>query len=290
MKKIFFIIIFISLFLYIKNASHINYNNINITEILSYKYIFIHYPWNKHSQIIYKLLKEISPNNLIIIDLIHISNPELFFKNLSKCLNNNSNKNINLNINIPLLIKSYNNHYDIYNNNPNIKKMKNFFDININSHSSDNKVFTKINYDFLYEVFFSKKDCLIIFYIKNKKSKFLLKKIISELKQKLNINICIAYTDITNKYSYKLFNIVDGYENDLPFLRYIKFINHELFFTKKNNIDLLDKNITYKLTEFIHNSINKKLFYHEYQDKKMKKYYSYINIYYFTLYINNICF
>jgi thiol-disulfide isomerase/thioredoxin len=82
---------------------------------------------------------------------------------------------------------------------------------------------------------------------------------------KLNIS-CISYSDITSKYSYKLFNIVDGYESDLPCLRYLKFTNNKLFFTKKNNIDLLDKNIENKIYDFINNTFYNKLFFHEYNN------------------------
>ena len=248
-----------SFFISIKNETLLNnkFNYNDLTSILSNKLIFIHHPWNKHSQLIYNSLKELSPNNLLIIDAIHLSNPQLFFQNLSKKIKNN------INIYFPLLIKSNNNNsYEVYNNNPSIKKLNKFLNNNNSKEIMDvnkRKVYSKINYDFLNDVIFHKKDCLIIFYIKNKKSK----KVINRLVPKLNMS-CISYSDITSKYSYKLFNIVDGYEGDLPFLRYLKFTNNKLFFTKKNNIDLLDKNIENKIYDFINNTLNNKLFFHEY--------------------------
>ena len=112
-----------------------------------------------------------------------------------------------------------------------------------------------------------------------------------------NSKISIAYTDITNKLSYKLFNILEGYENELPCLRFINFQNNKLYFTKKEKINLLDSNITYILNNFIENSINYKLFYHIYNSKENKNYNSYLNInrkcekrkYIINLYYNNWC-
>ena len=98
-----------------------------------------------------------------------------------------------------------NNHYEIYNNNPSIKKLKKFLNNNNPKEIDDankRKIYSKIDYDFLNDIIFHKKDCLIIFYIKNKKSKNVIKRLVP----KLNIS-CISYTDITSKYSYKLFNI-----------------------------------------------------------------------------------
>ena len=259
MNKFYFIIILVSFFISIKNETLLNnkFNYNNLTKILSNKFIFIHHPWNKHSQLIYNSLKELSPDNLLIIDAIYLSNPQLFFQNLSKKIKNN------INTYFPLLIKSNNNNsYEIYNNNPSIKKLKKFLNNNNSKEILDvnkRKVYSKINYDFLNDVIFHKKDCLIIFYIKNKKSK----KVINRLVPKLNMS-CISYSDIASKYSYKLFNIVDGYEGDLPCLRYLKFTNDKLFFTKKNNIDLLDKNIETIIYDFINNTLNNKLFFHEY--------------------------
>ena len=281
MNKLYFIIFFVSFFIPIKNGpilnsnSNFNCNSNNLTNILSNKYIFIHHPWNKHSQLIFNSLKELSPNNLIIIDAIHLPNPHLFFQNLSKIINNN------ISIYFPLLIKSNNNSYEIYNNNPSLKKLKKFLNsTNSNNIKDENgrKVYSKINYDFLNDIIFHKKDCLIIFYIKNKKSKNVIKRFLP----KLNINMsCIAYTDIASKYSYKLFNILDGYESDLPCLRSLKFTNDKLFFTKKNNINLLDKNISNKIYDFINSTFNKKLFFHEYNsnnniyNNKLKHKYKY---------------
>ena len=82
----------------IKNGKILSNREINISSIISYKYIFIHHPWNKNSQIIYKSLKEISPNNLLIIDFMYLSNPYLFLKLLSRYINES------IYLNIPLLI------------------------------------------------------------------------------------------------------------------------------------------------------------------------------------------
>ena len=78
------------------------------------------------------------------------------------------------------------------------------------------------------------------------------------------MNCIIAYTDITNKFSYKLFQILEGYENSLPCLRYLQFKENKLFFTKKENLDLSDKNIANIIYNFVNDSVNNKLFYHIY--------------------------
>ena len=262
MNKLYTIIIILFIFHSTKNIKYLNEKEINIKYILSYKYIFIHHPWNKNSQIIYKSLKEMSPNNLIIINIIDLTEPELFLKELL----NQLISNISYIFHSPLLIKLSNNHSEIYNNNPNIKELRKFIEDN---KKLKYKIFSKINYNFLSEIIFNQKDCLIIFYIKNKKSKQFIKKLIQELEQKLNIHI--AFTDITSKYSFKLYNILEGYENSFPCLRYLTFKNYKLFFTKKDKIDLLDKNIINEILLFVNNSINHKLFYHIYNDGDLPK-------------------
>ena len=274
MNIFFFIIFYLSL---IKNGKSFPYTEINISSIISHKYIFIYHPWNKNSQIIYKALKEISPNNLLIIDFIKLFEPYLFLRHLSSYINKNKMKNINLNI--PLLIKSVNNNFIIYNNEPNLKDIKKFIERK-GDENIDTKIYSKINHKFIKDIFVQQENCLIIFYIKNYKSKKILKKLIPEMKNKLKI--CIAYTDITNKFSYKLFDILEGYENELPCLRYIKFKNNKLYFTKKEKINLLENNIIYKINNFIENSINNnQVFYHIYNDKE--------NIHNINLNINRKC-
>lgn len=266
MNILYSIFIILCIFHSYINIKYLKEKEININNIFSYKYIFIHHPWNKNSQIIYKSLKEISPNDLIIINIIQLSDSELFLKDLSNHLANIISNKIDLKIQIPLLFKLSNNHLEIYNNNPGVKVIRQFFEEN---KKENLKIFSKINYDFLYEIIFNQKNCLIIFYIKNKKSKKIIKQLIQELKQK--IKIFIAFTDITNKYSYKLFNILEGYENSLPCLRYLTFKNNKLFFTKKDNFDIFDKNINNILFNFVNNSINHKLFYHIYHDGEFPK-------------------
>ena len=131
LNKIFLYLIFI--FIPFKNGILLNTKEINLSDILSYKYIYIHHPWNKISQVLYKLIKKLSLNNTIIIDIIHLLYPELFLKNLFIFLNNNISNNETININFPILIKSINNHVEIYNNNPSPKKMKKFLDIKKNN-------------------------------------------------------------------------------------------------------------------------------------------------------------
>ena len=279
MNKFYFIIILILFLFPIKNEILSNDKDINLTNIFSYEYIFIHHPWNRLSQLIYKALKDLRSNNLIIIDFIHLSNPYLFLNNLSIYLKNCSDINTIIDINIPLLIKSNNNKCEIYNNNPNILIINKFLNDNINNYTNIKRIYSKINYNFISDIIFQQKDSLIIFYIKNKKSQQIFKRIKKDLKRKIKSkNISIVYTDITNNFSFKLFNILDGYESDLPCLRYLKFNNRKLFFTKKNNINLLSKNISYILDEFINNSISSKYFLHSYQNEELPKEKDYLNI------------
>lgn len=287
MNKLFLYIIIFSLYsnkngiILNKNEIILKKKGINLKDILSHKFIFIHHPWNKISQIIYKSVKEISPKNLIFIDIIHLANPEQFLRNIFKYLNKNyyKDKNINSHLFFPLLIKANNNHLEIYNNNQNEKIIKKFLDEDYKNENKNNKkIFHKINYEFLSQVIFNQNNCLIIFYLKNYKSKQITKKLILKLEQKLDkLNITIAYSDITNKYSYKLFNILEGYENELPCLRYLKFKENKLFFTKKEKINLLDKNIIDSIYNFVNNSINYKLFYHSYNLKIFQKDINHLN-------------
>ena len=267
--KLFYVLLF-SLFS-IKNGANLNNLEINISYILSYKFIFIHHSLNNNSLNIQKSLKEISPNNLTTIDIIRISNPIKFLKSISDYIK------VNKTISIPLLLKNDNNCFQVYNNNHNVKALKKF--LNENKAINGNKViYSKISFEFLNNIIFNQKNCLIIFYIKNYKSKQIMKKIIPKIEQKINTSV--AFTDMTNKFSYKLFDVLEGYENNLPCLRYIKFKNNKLFYTKKEKIDLLDLNIINIISHFVNDSIDNKLFYNIYNSAIFKKsinYFSHIN-------------
>ena len=256
-------------FLYLVQISLLlNNKEINITNILSYNYIFLHNPSNELSQKIYNCFKEISINNSIILNLLELSNSEKIISDLKRELNKNSS--INLNINFPLLIKKDDNKLEIYNNNPSNKSLIKFINEKTKK-KAQAQIYSLINYDFLSKIIFDKKNCLILFYIKNSNSRRYIKNIVNKAKKKLKYDINIAYSDIIDKFSFKLFNILDGNESELPCLRFITFKNNVLLFTKKNKINIFDINLIDNFISFVNDSINNKLFFHKYYDESVFK-------------------
>ena len=208
-----------------------------------------------------KLLIQIQNIQLHIIDITKIAEQEKFIKDINSYL-----KTI---ISIPCLIKKINTtHFEIYDNIPKIKRLKKFIKTSTNSLKNNSKqnLYPKINHDFLVDVFFKHQNFLVLFYIKNTKSDLIINKIIKNINKTQYI---IVYSDITNTFSYKLSRILEVEETDLPCLRFVKFEYDQLFYTKRNRINLIDKDISKSIIKFIEGSEGHKIFLHNYSSEKI---------------------